>query len=1315
MGKSKTSTQNDFDDHPRNRIITSYLTTIERSQLESRPQIKLINYGTGSGKTHQLFQAIYKTIRNNLEIQFVGIYVAPLREHLQVPAEVKDQYLDIPIYTINSLEMKTTDELVKLYKTWIQRILSNNDFWANTTSSASHESIKNAKQNLRNAKTVISRLEFLRKSDFGDNDLQESEVKKAIREINNLLEKFLEFLIKCNWDENIWPQECLQLVEIFFPLYLLRQKSGILLLTYEKFETLIQHFAYNGSTWVKKNDYLDSYILKQSNERKRFIIAFDEQEDGYQIMLKHKIDIISPQELAINNALSSVNREFSALFTNEQDTQNFMHFMEKNPGAFSELQEYVEKGKNIEANLRKIVPTYHWLTAEAGNSINFLQRILELHSEIRKAFVQIAGTLESYGEKYPVVLNFDILASVFSKFENNRSLLIPQILYSQIGDDLMNIFTYNNLYIYDIEPLKKLFLDRSPGGHVRITDDPDDSNPSVAELIYTILAIRLQIKSIREILANVLNASDSQSHALEIWSQQIDKTQQTNTGNENKELPIKYLNRAYVYERNKSIINIKEISRYQHPANNLIDPSFREVSIGSTAIITSPEHRILSMLSKNSNVVFLISATGGIFGDLRTSYDMHYLQDSLRDTLGKSSFETMSEDEMRLSEEIRLRRLSNRKIATHFFSQNQNTQPNVKTREVLDAFEKQILKEFIQSKGSDGWTGLGVYKTQELHNFVSFLFYMFEDDEIREVIAFTQTLRWIKQLISDCARLHHGNFIFEQSPDHPNIFIAHLRHSKFSSSLRIKLILYEASFNSQYENKISNKTYLDELVQKDGEKIFFVSAYQSASKGLNPVIRTGNGEKDFDAIVLLMDSYYTVMGPTLYKAKDSGNDVTAFHFSLMKSIVHLGDSNLEVKDFNQYLSRPEAQEFQEQQHKILLGKGILQAIGRTERRDYPGQVIKIFINEETRSNLVNFYRYLEKEEPNELRKLSVNNHAVYLSVQDDEKKRNIPNYEEHVYNESEAYFVFQSFRKKMLDQISALHETQATSTITKTWNALRDSLVFSDPEWYLETLRASRLFPEEFLESLFYVNPSQPQFAPYLATVDENGKKFQILSDSANGEKVYPYLSRLFPEYLRGYAKGYDLEGNEVVSPNATTEFIYQQYKQLVPDPDIFTRYIPRPQFFYDVLYPSLAETFTERWIHNILFDGRDWKEIKLMYGFEPVQDFTKYNRLYELFDLFYIKGTALYCIDVKAWSQASGNRLSKKTLEKTHKKLGIIASAHPEFSRVKGLLLNLHALEEKNHRYSPNLMSGNLIYFDEYRFPVESNILRSFLFQKES
>lgn len=1316
MKNNSSPIPQEAEDGPRTRIINSYLETIDNGIRENRPQIKLVNYGTGSGKTHQLFQAICKTINKYPDMQIIGVYIAPLREHLQVPTLIESQYPEIPIYPINSLEMKTTEDSVKAYKKWIPAILTNKGFWKKSAKNDSWEKDQEARQNLGNAKKVISRLEYIKKSDFGDHEFKRVEITDAMRDLNNFIESFLEFVVKYKPAEKDWPVECVNLMKIFFPLHLLREKSGILMLTYEKFETLIPYFNLSGENWVKKNDYLDRYVSKHTDSKRKFIVAFDEQEDGYQIMLKHKIDIISPKKLAINNALSSINREFSVLFSAANDeNRQFLNFIENNPGAFYELQEFSEKGKVIDSGLQKFIPTYNRLTIEEGNSIKFLTKVIELNKGLQKSFGEIAGTFEDYGEENPVLLNFEVLARVFSKFENNRSLLIPQALYSKISDDLMNIFAYNNLYIYNIEPLKKLLLTRPSGGHVHIVEDEAAGNPSVAELIYAILAIRLQIKTIKEFLANVLDAEDSQSRSLDIWSQQIDKAQKASEEGALQNHPIKYLNRAYVYQSYKSIINIMEISRYQFPTNNLIDQSLREVSIGSTAIMTSPERRIDSMLANNGNVVFLISATGGVVGDLSTSYDMRYLEDALRNESGDSSFEAMNEQEILLCEEIRTYRQSKRKITARFFAESLSSFPNSDTREILAAFDKLVLKDFIESIGSEGWSGLGTYKVQELQNFVRFLFYLFEDDEIQETIAFTQTIRWIKQLIVFCEKLHHANFIVEASNENPNVYFFRLRHAKYQSALRIKIVLYEASFNSLYYNKTTEKTYLDELVEADGQKVFFVSAYQSASKGLNPIIKNKKGEqKDFDSLVLLMDSYYTAMGPALYKAQDAGQAVTAYHFSLMKSIVHLGDSNLEIKDFNKYLSQPEAREFQDQQHQILLGKGILQAIGRTERRDFPNQVVKIFINEETRKNLVNFYRYLNRDEPNEIRKLSVNNYEVYSSVQIEEQKRLIENYDEHVYDETEAYLTFQTFRERMLKEIDHFHSDNTTYPITQAWDSLRDPLVFVDPAKYLERLNATGIFPDGFPESLFYQKTTQPEFIPYLATVEEQSKKFEIISDSANGEKVYPYLNRLFPEYLKTYSRGYDLEGNEVLSLDPSTELIHKQYKLLVPQPEIFTTFIPRPQFFYDVLYPSLTENFTEHWIKNVIFNSKDWKSIKSSYGFEPLQDFNMYKKLYELFDLFYLKERTLYCIDVKAWSLASGNRLSQKTLDKAQKKLDTIAKEYPEFSTVRGLLLNLHAVEEKSHQYSPSLFSGNLIYFNDHRFPVESTILRSFLFQKE-
>ncbi|MEH2042845.1 hypothetical protein [Nostoc sp.] len=880
-----------------------WVTTIEDSFRENRPQLKLINYGTGSGKTHQLFQAIYKTIQEHPNTQIIGIYFAPLREHLCVPTSVSSQYPDVPVYKLNSLEMKTTDEYIKSYKKWIPSILKNKKFWKIDPKIYPHEKVQESQQKLKTVEDVIRRLEYVQSVGLVNEEFNSSETKKAIRQLNNLLENFLEFTIKCKLDRSSWPDECLKLVGIFFPLHLLQDKSGILMLTYDKFETAIPYFIHNGKTWVKKSNELDKYVIQHTNSSRKFILAFDEQEDGYQIMLNEKIDIISPQMLAINNALSSINREFSILFsTQNNENREFLNFVDKNKGALHEFQEHFEKNKDIDPKLQKFAPVYQRLTFEEGNSINFLEQVVTIIKRLEKSMEEIAGIFDDSDQDNPIVLDFEMLSRVFSKFDSNRSLLISQQLYNKISDELMSIFSYNNLYIYNIEPLKKLFLTRPSGGHVHITEEKVSDNTSVAELIYAILAVRLQIKTIKDFLVNVLDAEDSQSRSLDIWSEQIARVQKAS---EESSLPnqlLKYLNRTYVYESYKSIINIKEISRYQNPKNNLINHTLREVSIGSTVILTSPEFKINSMLTNNSNVIFLISATGGIFGDLSTSYDMRYLEDNLRNESGKSSFKSMVEEEIWLCEEIRNQREAKRQITVNFFNENLSSFPNNKTQEVAERFENKILKDFVNDCKNDG-TWFGIYKIQELKNFIRFLFYLCEEDSIQETIAFTQTISWIKKLMSFWEKLHHANFVFEKSSEHPNIYYINLKHQKYQSNICIKIILYEASFTKLYFDQTTKKIYLDELVEEEGQKIFFISAYQSASKGLNPIIKNHNGdEKDFDSLVLLMDSYYTVMKPSQKKSKESEKSTTLYHFALMKSIVNLGDSNLEIKDFNKYLS-----------------------------------------------------------------------------------------------------------------------------------------------------------------------------------------------------------------------------------------------------------------------------------------------------------------------------------------------------------------------------------------------------------------------------
>ncbi len=742
--------------------------------------------------------------------------------------------------------------------------------------------------------------------------------------------------------------------------------------------------------------------------------------------------------------------------------------------------------------------------------------------------------------------------------------------------------------------------------------------------------------------------------------------------------------------------------------------TLKEVSIGNTAILSSPELKILSLFnSVGGNAVFLISATGGVNGDLSTSFDTRYFEDNLRDSItGKSTFSRMDERELKLSEDIREKRLLCRNITTQFFDKNIESFPNQLTKEIVLRFEKSILNDFAKQELQNKFSS---YKEQELQNFIRFLFYLFEDDEINDSIAFTQTLGWIKKLLRYWKGKKNSNFKIEESSEHPEIFFIQINHKRYCSNYKIKLILYDASFNSNYYKK-EEKHYSQELKQKEGQKIFFISAYQSAAKGLNPVIKIGDDdsklEKDFDLLVLLMDSYYSPMKLSS-KSKDKDSGTTKIHLALMKNIVSKSSIEMKIKDFNKYLKTSDAKNFQSLQHLILLGKMNLQTIGRSERRNYPQQVIKIFINEETRKNLTNFYHYIKNNEPEEIRKFSVNNHAVYKAVMEDESKRLIPNYPNHIYNEINAFSIFDLERKKLLAEINAFHKDKRKSQVIEKWDNLRDPIVFSSPALYIERLKTSKKYALDFADSLFFINENSISFNYHLGVEKENNKLYQIISDSKNGERPYKFMDLLSPGFLKMGTSGYDLKGDKIESFDTDSAKIIKLFRQLVPNPEIFETYLPRPDFFFDVLYPSLTEHFTERWIAQTHFNGMNWSNIKRYYGFTQIDNFKPYHKLYEKFDLFYEKEDILYCIDVKAWSLNSDMRLSEKLIQKAQLKLEKIILDYPKFKEIKGLLLNLQASKEKIDKHSNNLFSGNLIHFDDNHLPVESSILNQFLFNK--
>jgi hypothetical protein len=78
--------------------------------------LKVVNYGTGLGKSYAFIEAACQTINQTPPGQrAIVFYIAPLREHLKIDPTLREKYPHVPIFTLASLEMKTTNENLQAY------------------------------------------------------------------------------------------------------------------------------------------------------------------------------------------------------------------------------------------------------------------------------------------------------------------------------------------------------------------------------------------------------------------------------------------------------------------------------------------------------------------------------------------------------------------------------------------------------------------------------------------------------------------------------------------------------------------------------------------------------------------------------------------------------------------------------------------------------------------------------------------------------------------------------------------------------------------------------------------------------------------------------------------------------------------------------------------------------------------------------------------------------------------------------------------------------------------------------------------------
>jgi hypothetical protein len=285
----------------------------------------------------------------------------------------------------------------------------------------------------------------------------------------------------------------------------------------------------------------------------------------------------------------------------------------------------------------------------------------------------------------------------------------------------------------------------------------------------------------------------------------------------------------------------------------------------------------------------------------------------------------------------------------------------------------------------------------------------------------------------------------------------------FENKPTIRIILFDAALAKKTD--VRKYTQID----KPNLKIVFISAFQSASTGLNYFITyTGyNFEEDFERLVIINSPFYT----DIIKDPNS-EDSTLYSNSNFLLLMKHYSSSLEIKklkDFSTNLIYAECYKLLMQEHSTEILKILLQTFGRTERKDsyivteiyLPDSLVNMsmllfnkFINDKRNKTVLasmslNCYKYKE---------FCLQRQKNYC-FNDDVKRKEF----ENLIMDNSYYL--DSLVEEKVPIILKQAQTGDKNAI-KFNQAYRDSSSFSDPKKYIARLKETKLVKKDYCLSV---------------------------------------------------------------------------------------------------------------------------------------------------------------------------------------------------------------------------------------------------------
>jgi hypothetical protein len=669
--------------------------------------------------------------------------------------------------------------------------------------------------------------------------------------------------------------------------------------------------------------------------------------------------------------------------------------------------------------------------------------------------------------------------------------------------------------------------------------------------------------------------------------------------------PDELISDEFIWEAAKSVVRLEESQRQPNEYNVHADLA---LTVTITSLREAPEEDLVRTLGTN-NGIFLMSATGGLLSASSGSFNLHRLQKRLDDLGG-----LLIPMDGREREAVAA-------TAVKFMRQRDRIVRLVDDKDAATSFHPSRAYRGLRAHFDDAWSkarlrngsraSLSRHKRSEVDGLVATLDKVLTTP-IRSGMVLCQSVRNAREHLQALAKVP-SSAVKQCDNDGHHFEISPQRLPGYRSqgaTEKVVIILYRAErFRKRTKGKIAGiddaddqGALNDELVQAldvREHKLLLWSAYGSASRGLNFLVRDKTGARDFELYCLLNDPYYT------HHTRPSERGFSIEMFQAFLQVLRdrePGWALMSRADVLYEFSRYRHRRLQTE-HQIDITRQTSQALGRGERRPNLRISQHLYVSRQAADTILLGLRHAPELEERASPALQ----CVVQEIRADHARSPL-----FATDAARA----KHFRKSVKLALAFTEFTSQTplkfrrsKEARRIWAALFSDNMFTAPHDYLSELRKVEV-PAEFVDAAFLKVPYDATL--FTKTLSTSAGPIEVITDWRDGEDSYEWVARLAPSGLIERL------------PKALCNALQADRATVAQGNE---RLVPQPWFVREIMKGYLGERAFEEYVAKNPAGRR----------FVPYQPRGRYQALlYQLYDYYYENSASgeLFAVDVKNWTR---------------------------------------------------------------------------------